>query len=124
MGVVFVVIGMGGLGVAYVGFAGLLGRLRPNHWAGIRTGFTRASEQNWTDVHRAAGVVFLLGAMPVVAAGFAFAPFAFAGKIGDTLAIVVAVAGVMVLVGTVMAAWIAGTSYAAARATHGGSAPE
>jgi uncharacterized membrane protein len=105
-----------GFGLAFLGYAGLLGRLPPNRWAGIRTPFTRASTQNWYDTHRAAAPIMIFGGILAGAVALAFLPFAFAEEIGPTFAtIVVAACAVLILI-TAFLGWYAGTSFAAGRA--------
>jgi uncharacterized membrane protein len=106
--------------VVLLGYMGLIGKLPPNRWAGIRTSFTRASDENWYSTHRAAAPVMMFGGVLVLAVAGAFVPFAFAGEISETLGlIVVGVCGVLTLI-TVVMGWYAGTSYAAARAAQQG----
>jgi uncharacterized membrane protein len=119
-GLVLLLVALAGFAITFVGYMGLLGKLPPNPWAGIRTSFTRASDENWYNTHRAAAPVMMFGGVLVLSIALAFMPFAFAGRLSDTIStIVVAVAGVLALM-TAGLGWYAGTSYAAARAMHGG----
>lgn len=117
MAYVLILVTLGGLLVTWLGFAGLTGQLRRNFWAGIRTEFSLRNDDNWTAVHRAAGPIIMFGGVLVAALGLAFVPFALAGKLGLMLQVVVAGAGVGLLLGTVFAGWFAATSFAAARDT-------
>ena len=47
----------------------LLGKIRPNWFVGVRTPWTLSSKLSWTHTHRAAGWVFILGGIAVMAAG-------------------------------------------------------
>jgi len=106
---------LGAIGMAIVGLLGLTGRLPPNHFAGIRTPFTRSTDENWYETHRRAGSVFILGSVAVIAAGVALLPFALAGALPETFVIVVVVAMAAVLLLTAVAAWIVGTRRARAQ---------
>jgi len=117
MGFALLAVVLAGSAVVAVGFMAFLGRLAPNSWAGVRTGFTRKSPENWYNTHRVAGPVFIFGGIMATAVALAFVPFAFAGKIGDTAALLVTCLSAGLLLGAVAAGWFAGTSYAAAAAT-------
>ena len=106
---------LGALVAAYVAFIGLAGKLSPNHFAGIRTPYTRASSENWYAVHQSGGPYMVLLAVPAVAAGLAFLPFAFLGKVPDGVIIAIVLGqALLVVVGGVLAWWI-GTARAKAR---------
>ena len=101
--------------VAYVGFIGLAGKLPPNSFAGIRTPYTRASRENWLAVHQSGGPYMVLLAVPAIAAGLAFLPFALANEVPDGAIIAILIGqGILVVTGAILAAWI-GTSRAKAR---------
>jgi hypothetical protein len=115
MAFVVLLVALAGLGVTFIGFAGVTGRLPRNHFAGIRTRFTLASDENWQAVHRAAGPVFIFGGILVAAVELAFLPFAFAGRLSTLVEVIAAGAGAGLLLGTTFAGWYAGSSFAAAR---------
>jgi uncharacterized membrane protein len=46
---------MAGILLMFALFGNVLGKVRPNFWIGIRTPWTLANEQVWTDTHRLAG---------------------------------------------------------------------
>jgi uncharacterized membrane protein len=98
-------------GVLFVvlGWMGLLGKLPPNHIAGIRTPFTMRSEQNWYATHRAAAPLLIFGGVAATMAGLAFFPFAAAGKVSDALAASVCVAVAVLLGVTAITGWLFGT---------------
>jgi len=115
---VTVVIGLvllGAMGLVFLGWLGLIGRLPPNHFVGIRTRFTRQNEQNWYEAHREAGSILILGSVAVVAGGLALFPFALAGSLPETFAIAAVVAMVAILLASAVAAWLIGTRRARAR---------
>ena len=110
---------LGSGALVYIGLLGLLGKLRPNRWAGIRTSFTHASEENWYDTHKAAGPVFVFGGIFAAAVSLAFVPFALAGKLNLVVGVAVLVLVATVILLTALLGLYAGTSFAAARATAG-----
>lgn len=117
VGLVILVLALigGGGAVAAVGGYGLLGKLRPNPWAGIRTRYTMESEENWYRTHRAAGPIMLLGSIPVASVGLAFLPFVLLDKIDAAILIGVSLGSAFILAGTaVLAAWY-GVSMAKAK---------
>jgi uncharacterized membrane protein len=97
---------VGGSTVAAVGFLGLLGRLPPNDWAGIRTRFTRSSDEHWYATHRAAAPIMIFGAIPVAVAAFAFLPFVLLGEVGMSVITGLALgSAAIILVTTIAGAW-------------------
>ncbi len=84
----------------YLGFLWLTGRMGRGARLGIRMAAITASDEAWGAAHRAGGPILLLGGAPVFAAGLAFFPFAFAGKIDELFAIVIMMVSAGVLVGT------------------------
>ncbi len=49
----------GGIGVLFVILGGVMGKLRPNWFAGIRTPWTLSSKRSWVKTHRVGGWVFI-----------------------------------------------------------------
>ena len=83
-----------------VGLMGLLGRLPRNHFAGIRTKSTLASDEAWQEAHRAASAPMIFAAVAALAMGLALLPFVVAGRVGDGLAIgVVIIQAAMLIAG-------------------------
>lgn len=106
---------LGAMSLVFLGWLGLIGRLPPNHFAGIRTRFTRQNERNWYETHREAGSILILGGVAVVAAGLALLPFALAGSLSETFTAASVVAMVAILLASAVAAWVIGTRRARAR---------
>ncbi|MFN0094108.1 MAG: SdpI family protein [Dehalococcoidia bacterium] len=104
--ILLLVLLVGGAAASSVGLLGLLGRLKPNRWAGIRTGFTMASDEHWYAAHRAAGPIMLLGSLPVAAASLAFLPFVLLDKIDGAIIIGLAAgSALLILTTTLVGAW-------------------
>lgn len=98
--------------VVAVGVLGLLERLPPNSFAGIRTPYTRRSPENWYRTHRAAAPLFIFGGVAAVMAALAFLPFALAGKLADALTAGISLGAAAVLAGCAIAGWLVGTRQA------------
>lgn len=105
MALVLVVAMLGSMAVTMVGVAGLLEKLPPNPWAGIRTPYTHASPENWYRTHRAAAPAFIWGGVAGTMAALAFLPFAAAGKLGGALVAGVSIAIVGVILASVIGGW-------------------
>jgi uncharacterized membrane protein len=121
-GIGLVVVAAGAFVVVFLGYMGLVGKLPPNRWAGIRTPFTRKNDENWYNTHRAAAPVMIFGGVLVLSIALALIPFAFAERLSGTFSFIAAMACAVLLLTTVGLAWYAGTAYAAARATQQGDA--
>lgn len=105
MWVGFLAVTIGGGVLLTIGILGLVGKLPPNHFAGIRTQYTMSSPDVWYAVHRAGSPVMVLCGVAVVSVGLAFLPFAITGNIPSGLgAIVLAALAVFTLV-SVLASW-------------------
>lgn len=92
------------LALLVVGLMGLTGRLPRNHFAGIRTRATLASDEAWREGHRLGSAPLIFAAVAALMAGVAFLPFAVAGKVGGGVAAAVAVGqAAVILVGAVIA---------------------
>lgn len=100
---------LGGVLLVVLGLMGLLGKLAPNHIAGIRRPFTTRSEENWYATHRAAAPLVIFGGVAATMAGLAVFPFAVAGNVSDGLAASVCVAVATLLGVTAIAGWVFGT---------------
>jgi uncharacterized membrane protein len=104
----------GAVAISLVGWLGFVGKLPPNHWAGIRTPFTSRSNEAWYATHRSAGPYVILTGAPAIAAGVAFLPFAIAGQIPVGVVVIIgALQGLLIGGGAVMA-WLIGTARAKA----------
>lgn len=57
-----------GIGALFIVIGGVLGKVRPNWFVGIRTPWTLSSKQSWTRTHRAGGWVFLASGLATILA--------------------------------------------------------
>jgi uncharacterized membrane protein len=106
---------LGGLVIAYFGFLGFTGKLKPNPWAGIRTPYTMSSPERWYDTHRGGGPLFVFGGVLVFSVGAAFLPFAIAGAISKGFTGVIVIVLGLILVSVAVFGWQAGVRYARAQ---------
>ena len=63
------------IGLFFVVMGGLLGKIRPNWFVGIRTPWTLSSKLAWTRTHRLAGWLFLLTGVTFILAGLLPSPW-------------------------------------------------
>ena len=106
-GIALVMLAFGGVLIAYIGILGFAGKLPRNRFAGIRTSRTLASDDAWRTAHTSGGPALVFGGVAVFAVALAFAPIAFAGKLGDTALVAVVIAAAGVLLGSVVASLLA-----------------
>jgi uncharacterized membrane protein len=66
------------VGALFVVFGGVLGKIRPNWFVGVRTPWTMSSKISWVRTHRPGGWLFVaLGALVAVTGIFRIAAFAY-----------------------------------------------
>ncbi len=109
MWAVFAVMVVIGVVFVVVGWMALTERLPRNHFAGIRTRYTLASDENWYATHRAASPLLIFGGVAVLMAGLAFLPFAIAGKISNTISTTMSFVMAVFIVAIAIASLIYGT---------------
>jgi uncharacterized membrane protein len=78
------------MGVLFLGFGNLMGKVRPNWFVGIRTPWTLSSKVAWTRTHRAGGWLFLLLGLLFVICAFVHTEWMLFGTLGVMLAGVLA----------------------------------
>ena len=66
------------MGCLIVALGGVLGKVRPNWFVGIRTPWTLSSARAWTRTHRMGGWLFVAGGLATVVAGLFRPSWAFA----------------------------------------------
>lgn len=72
------VVGPVAVGGLFVAIGNVMGKLRPNHFVGIRTPWTLASKRSWTKTHRRGGWLFVLAGLASIGAGLGGAAWALA----------------------------------------------
>lgn len=58
------------VGALFLGLGGVLGKLRPNWFLGIRTPWTLMSRRSWTKTHEAARWIFWIAGVVLIVGGF------------------------------------------------------
>jgi hypothetical protein len=107
MAIVLLVTTLASLVLLLVGLMGLLGRLPRNHFAGIRTSATLASDEAWYEGQRVGSAPMIFAAVAAMAMGLAVLPFVLADEVGDgVVAGIVIAQGVLVLTGAVAAGFV------------------
>lgn len=100
MAVAMMVTTLAALAMLTLGLMGLLGRLPRNHFAGVRTRATLASDEAWHEAHRVGSAPLIFAAVASLMAGLAFLPIVTADKVGDGLALgIIVLQGVLVVGG-------------------------
>jgi uncharacterized membrane protein len=106
---VLVLVTLASGGAVLLGWMGLVGRLPRNHFAGIRTRYTLASDENWERAHRGAAPLLIFGGVAGLMIGLAFLPFAAAGSVSASATVVVSVVIAIIMVASAVAGWVVGT---------------
>lgn len=112
MAIALAVLSLAGITYIVLGCMGLLGKLPPNSFAGIRTRTTRASDAAWYAAHRASAPLFIFGGVAIASAGLAFLPFSLTGNVPDGLALSVTIALAVVALLTALVGARTGTKAA------------
>ena len=108
MWVAFLVVLLGSGGLIVVGWLWLLERLPRQHWAGIRTHYSLANDEQWNAVHRFGAPYLVLGGAAAFAGALALLPFAIAGSLPTSFALA-SLAAFVLLVGISALLWRNGT---------------
>ena len=108
MWVGFLVMLIGSSALVAVGWYGWQEKLPRQYWAGIRTKYTLANDEQWKAVHRIGAPYMIFGGVAAFAGALAALPFAISGDLPDTFAASV-LAALAVLIGlTALLSWLLG----------------
>ncbi len=111
----FVVMLIASAALIAVGWYGWQEKLPRNNFAGIRTRYTLANDEQWKAVHRLGAPYMIFGGVAAFAGALAMFPFAISGNLPDAFAASV-LAALAVLIGlTALLSWQLGMR--AAKAT-------
>lgn len=105
MAFALLVMTLGGIAGATIGWFSLTGKLPPNRWAGIRTPYTMSSSERWYAAHRAGAPWLIFGGVATAMTGLAFTPFALAGKVPAGLALAVLLGCAAILLVSAIGSW-------------------
>lgn len=108
MWVAFLAVLIGSGLIIYIGLRGLQEKLPRQRWAGIRTPYSMANDEQWYAVHRHGSPYLIFGGVASFATSLAMLPFALAGKLPDEFAIVVVLAAALMLGVSAVLSWILG----------------
>ncbi|MGH8430073.1 MAG: SdpI family protein [Solimonas sp.] len=106
MAILFLLTTLASVSLLAIGVMALLGRLPRNHFAGIRTHRTLASDEAWYHAHRVGSAPTIFGSVAALAIGLALLPFVIAGEIGDGLATTILIGQVVLLGGGATLSWL------------------
>jgi uncharacterized membrane protein len=105
MWVGFVVMLIAAAAITAAGWYGWQEKLPRQHWAGIRTRYTLASDEQWKAVHRFGAPYMIFGGVATFAGALAMLPFAIAGVLPDAFAAAVLAALAVVIGLTAIMSW-------------------
>lgn len=108
MWVVFLIVLTGSALVTVVGWRAIQEKLPRQSWAGIRTPYSMANDEQWYAVHRYGGPYMVFGGVASFAAALAMLPFSLAGKLPDSFSTAVVIAIALVLGGSALLSWVMG----------------
>lgn len=94
--------------IVYIGLRGLMEKLPRQRWAGIRTPYSMANDEQWKAVHRYGSPYLIFGGVAAFATCLAIFPFALAGKLPDAFAVVVVLVAALLLGASALLAWVLG----------------
>lgn len=104
----YLVMTLGAAAVTIVGWYAWLGKLPRQGFAGIRTPYTMANDEQWYAAHRYGAPYLIFGGVAVLAVGLAALPFAIAGSLPVAFSVTVLLACAAVLLGAAFASWYYG----------------
>lgn len=114
MWIAFVVVLIGAALVVWVGWRGWQEKLPRQHWAGIRTPYAMANDEQWAAVNKYGAPYLIFGGVAAFAGALAMLPFALAGALPDTFAASVLIAFALILSTAALMGWLLGTKAAKA----------
>ena len=112
MWVSFMAMAFGGMALISIGWLGWQGRLKRQHFAGIRTRYAMANDEQWYAVHKHGAMYMIFGGVAALAMSLSLLPFAIAGQLPDAFALTMALIIAAVVLGSVVLAWSKGVSAA------------
>jgi len=118
MWALFLVLLAGSVVVCVVGWLALQGKLPRQHWAGIRTPYSLANDEQWFAVHRYGAPYLVFGGVAVFSMAAALLPFSLAGKLPPGFSFAALLAAALVMVGSALLSWRMGVRGAKAALGH------
>ncbi len=108
MWIAFLVMTLAAAIITVVGWYAWLGKLPRQGFAGIRTPYTMANDEQWYAAHRYGAPYLIFGGVAVLAVGLATLPFAIAGSLPGAFSATVLLASAGVLLIAALASWFYG----------------
>ncbi|HNM78250.1 MAG TPA: SdpI family protein [Tepidiformaceae bacterium] len=108
MWVAFLAMLAGSAVVTFVGWQALREKLPRQSWAGIRTAYSLASDEQWYAVHRYGAPYMVFGGVASFSAALAMLPFSLAGKLPNGFSVAVILAIALVLTASALLSWFMG----------------
>lgn len=118
MWIAFVVMLLGSGLVSFLGWRALQEKLPRQHWAGIRTPYSMANDEQWYAVHRYGAPYLIFGGVASFAAALAMLPFSLAGKLPNGFSAAVLLAAALIMGGSALLSWVMGVRGAKAALGH------
>lgn len=104
----FLVVLIASVVITIVGWLGWQERLPRGYFAGIRTPYTMANDEQWKAVHRFGAPYMIFGGIAAFAGSLALFPFAVFGSLPDEFAAAALFAMALVVGGTGLMSWYLG----------------
>ncbi|MCC7089246.1 MAG: SdpI family protein [Chloroflexi bacterium] len=114
MWVGFLVMALGAAVLTAVGWYAWLGKLPRQHFAGIRTPYTMANDEQWYATHKYGAPYLIFGGVATLAMALAVLPFAIAGALPNAFATAILIAGAFVILIAALSSWFFGVKTAKA----------
>lgn len=112
MWVGILVMTLGAAVVTLVGWYSWLGKLPRQGFAGIRTPYTMANDEQWYAAHRYGAPYLIFGGVACVAVGLAALPFAIAGELPEVFGTTLVLASAGTLLVAALSSWYFGVKAA------------
>lgn len=118
MWLAFLIVMLGSALVTVLGWRALQEKLPRQYWAGIRTPYSLANDEQWYAVHRYGAPYLIFGGVATFAAAAAMLPFSLAGKLPNGFSAAVLLAAALVMGGSALLSWAMGVRGAKAALGH------
>ena len=118
MWLAFVVMLLGSGLVTVLGWRALQEKLPRQGWAGIRTPYSMANDEQWYAVHRYGAPYLIFGGVASFATALAMLPFSLAEKLPNGFSAAVLLATALMMGGSALLSWMMGVRGAKAALGH------
>ena len=115
---VLIVMLFASMALILVGWQGWQEKLPRQHWAGIRTPYAMANDEQWKLVHRYGSPYMIFGGVAVFAGSLALLPFAIAGVLPEAFTAAAVIGFSIILFVSAIVSWRKGVSGAKSALSH------